>query len=326
MAALVAGLDKHGDLMRMAIASPGNDFRLGAMEAPPAVMSTYLGEDMTNYLMAFAEGKSEFYKPSKKDLGFGVDAFKVITVPAEDRNRTSPFPYGGARFEFRAAGSSQNVSLINTVLNTLTAEGFKTIADRVEAGEEAVAVARDLLKTHSKVIFNGNGYDPAWPDEAVAKGVWRIDSGVDAMARFDADKNVELFEKMGVFSANECSARKIVLLEHYTGMVEMEAGVMIDMIRQHVLPDAKKAGVGDAKKLAAACETLEKGIAKIHGAADEFEAATAARELRLVTMEDIRSLCDATEGLIPPAEWSLATYRELLFLDTHAHEGDLMII
>ena len=125
MAAIVSAIDKHGDLMRLAIASPGNDFRLGAMEAPPAVISTYLGDDMTSYLMAFVEsGKADAYAPSKKKLAFGADSISDIEVPAEDRNRTSPFPYGGARFEFRAAGSSQNVSLINTVLNTITAEAF----------------------------------------------------------------------------------------------------------------------------------------------------------------------------------------------------------
>ena len=132
---LVSAIDKHGDLMRLSIASPGNDFRLGAMEAPPSVISTYLGEDMTKYLMDFMEtGKVEAYAPAKKALGFGADVLPTIQVPAEDRNRTSPFPYGGARFEFRAAGSAQNVSIVNTVLNTITAEAFAIVADRIEAG------------------------------------------------------------------------------------------------------------------------------------------------------------------------------------------------
>mmetsp|Transcript_30325 Transcript_30325/g.75315 ORF Transcript_30325/g.75315 Transcript_30325/m.75315 type:complete len:595 (+) Transcript_30325:128-1912(+) len=151
MAAIVSAIDKHGDLMRCSIASPGNDFRLGAMEAPPAVMSTYLGSDMTKYLMDFMEtGTVKEYAPVKKTLTFGADAISNIQVPAEDRNRTSPFPYGGARFEFRAAGSSQNVSMVNTVLNTITAEAFKIVADRMEAGEEPLAIAQDLLKKHSK--------------------------------------------------------------------------------------------------------------------------------------------------------------------------------
>ena len=156
------------------------------MEAPPAVISTYLGDDMTNYLMALWTNVEASSLPKK--LAFGANSISEID-PAEDRNRTSPFPYGGARFEFRAAGSSQNVSLINTVLNTITAEAFAIVADRIEAGETPTAVARDLLKAHSKVIFNGNGYDPEWPDTAVEKGIWRIDSGVEAI------KKIHRFQK-----------------------------------------------------------------------------------------------------------------------------------
>mmetsp|Transcript_7259 Transcript_7259/g.26711 ORF Transcript_7259/g.26711 Transcript_7259/m.26711 type:complete len:737 (-) Transcript_7259:1365-3575(-) len=319
MAAIVSGIDKHGDLMRLAIASPGNDFRLGAMEAPPAVMSTYLGEDMTSYLEAFANGDVKPYVPAKKTLGFGVDAIKPIEVPAEDRNRTSPFPYGGNRFEFRAVGSSQNVSLVNTVLNTLTAEGFKVIADRVEAGEDAVAVAQDLLKTHSKCIFNGNGYDPAWPAEAVEKGIWRIDSGVEAIKQLDSDKNTALMSKMGVFSPEECTARKAVLLEYYTGVVDIEALAMIDMIRGDVIPACKKAGAGPIRGLQGAIKTLEEALSGIHNAADEVEAAEKARVLRLETMVSVRELCDEAEAEVPADEWPFATYKELLFLDTHEH-------
>jgi glutamine synthetase len=325
MAALVSAIDKHGDLMRLSIASPGNDFRLGAMEAPPAVMSTYLGEDMTKYLMDFMQtGKIDAYVPSKKKLGFGADAISDIEVPAEDRNRTSPFPYGGARFEFRAAGSAQNVSLINTVLNTIAAEAFAIVADRIEAGESPTEVAQDLLKKHSKVIFNGNGYDPAWPDQAVEKGIWRIDSGVDAIKKFTDAKNTELFEKMGVFSPRECEARRTVLLEHYIGSVEMEAMTMVDMINQHVIPSCKKAELGYVKQLEDSVKTLTKAVSEIHAAADEAEGAALARSLRLDTMIKVREICDEAEGLCPPSLWTLASYAELLFLDTHP-EGDLLL-
>jgi glutamine synthetase len=135
MAALISGVDTHGDLMRMAIASPGNDFRLGACEAPPAIISTYLGDDMTAYLKAYSEGETAGYVPNTKVLDFGVEGVGPITIPAEDRNRTSPFPYGGHRFEFRAVGSSQNVSMVNTVLASLAADAFGTFADKIEGGE-----------------------------------------------------------------------------------------------------------------------------------------------------------------------------------------------
>jgi len=319
MAAVVSAIDKHGDLMRLAIASPGNDFRLGAMEAPPAVISTFLGPDMTAYLEAFAAGSTgKYYEPNTKTVAFGADSVADIEVPAEDRNRTSPFPYGGARFEFRAAGSSQNVSLINTVLNTITAEAFKTVADRIEAGESGVAVAQELLKTHSKCIFNGNGYAADWPEKAVEKGIWRIDSGVDAICEFTSDKNKELFSKMGVFSADECEARKEVLLEHYVGTVEIECNAMIDMINQHVIPSCKAADVGPVRKLGGAVKQLQDALGKIHGAETVAEAAAMARTLRLETMDkEVRALCDEAEALCPPALWTLATYNELLFLDSH---------
>nr|7U6O_A Chain A, Glutamine synthetase [Ostreococcus tauri]7U6O_B Chain B, Glutamine synthetase [Ostreococcus tauri]7U6O_C Chain C, Glutamine synthetase [Ostreococcus tauri]7U6O_D Chain D, Glutamine synthetase [Ostreococcus tauri]7U6O_E Chain E, Glutamine synthetase [Ostreococcus tauri]7U6O_F Chain F, Glutamine synthetase [Ostreococcus tauri] len=317
MAAMVSAVDKHGDLMRAAIASPGNDFRLGAMEAPPAVMSTYLGPSLTEFLNTVKNGSLGEYAPKKKPLEFGSDTLPSIEVPAEDRNRTSPFPYGGNRFEFRAAGSSQNVSLVNTVLNTIAAEAFKIVADRLEAGEKPLAIAQDLLKTHDKCIFNGNGYDPAWPDEAVKRGIWRIDAGCDAINELDSAKNVTLFEGMGIFTAREIQARKSVLLGHYVGSVEMEALTMIDMINQHVIPSVKKADLGNPSKLVDAVKTIKGAVAQIHGTEDEHKAATLARTLRLTTMVAIREIIDEFESRCPPEDWTLATYSELLFFDTY---------
>ena len=146
MAAIISAVNEHGDLMRMAIASPGNDFRLGACEAPPAIVSTYLGDDMTFYLSHFKDGKGEGeYIPSLKTLDLGTHEVLPFEVPAEDRNRTSPFPYGGARFEFRAVGSSQNVSMVNTVINTIVAEKFAEFADACDAGEDPHDIARKAL-------------------------------------------------------------------------------------------------------------------------------------------------------------------------------------
>ena len=317
MAALLYGIDTHSDLMRLAIASPGNDFRLGAMEAPPAVISTYLGDDMTTYLERFIAGASEAYVPKTRSLDFGVDAIRCIDIPAEDRNRTSPFPYGGARFVFRAVGSSQNVSLVNTVLATLTADGMATISDRVERGEDAVAVARDLLARHMRVVFNGDGYDPGWPAAAEQRGLWRIDGGVQAIGRFTALTNVELFSKHKVFSPEECEARREVLLNHYTGTVECEALVMADMIHQHVIPSLKAAGMPTAEVEAAAQKVKDAlhDVEALDG--DAFAAATAARALRLGTMQEARRVVDEAEGRCPERLWTLASMKELLFLDTH---------
>jgi glutamine synthetase len=196
MSAIVSAVDAYGDLMRLAIATPGNDFRLGACEAPPAIVSTYLGEDLTNFLTEWKDGKRGEYKPRTKELSTGNTVLAPVIVPSEDRNRTSPFPYGGHRFEFRAVGSSQNVSIVNTVLNTMCAGMFRDFADAIERKADPREVASKALNDHWKVIFNGNNYDERVQNELTAKGVWRIDSGVDAVCRFTDPKNTSLFSSM----------------------------------------------------------------------------------------------------------------------------------
>ena len=317
MAAVIAAVDEHGDLMRMAIASPGNDFRLGACEAPPAIVSTYLGEDMTTYLDAFRKGDNAKYSPSVKTIDLGCAEILPFEVPAEDRNRTSPFPYGGGRFEFRAVGSSQNVSMVNTVLNTIAAEKFAQFADRIEAGEDPAEVAREVLNKHWKVVFNGDNYCEENQAMLTANGLWRIDSGVEATAAITKEKNTALFEKMGVLSKEECFARQDILHGHYTGTVEMEALCLIDMINQHIIPSVKAAGIGSLADLEAAVGTIKSALAAIHHASDAHEKASLARVLRLETMIDIRAVCDAAEEVVPADLWTLATYKELLFLDSH---------
>jgi len=316
MAAVVAAIDAHGDLMRMSIASPGNDFRLGAMEAPPAIISTYLGEDLTNYLEAFKNGENAAYVPGKKDLDIGVKSICGIKVPAEDRNRTSPFPYGGARFEFRAVGSAQNVSMVNTVLNTMCAEKFAEFADRIDAGEKPEDIAREALKKHWKVIFNGDSYDLDNQKMLTDTGVWRIDSGVESNRQLTSEKNLALFEKMGVMTKEETIAREVVLMEHYTGTVEVEAGTFIDMINQHIIPSVKAAGQ-ETEELFSSVETLKAAISKIHATDGHYEQAQLARVLRLETMVNVRKICDTAEETVPADLWSLSTYKELLFLDSY---------
>jgi len=317
MAAVISAIDEHGDLMRMAISSPGNDFRLGCMEAPPAIISTYLGDDMTSYLKDFKDGKVDPYKPSKRTIDIGVKSVLPFTVPAEDRNRTSPFPYGGARFEFRAVGSSQNVSMVNTVLSTICAKKFCEFADRIDAGENAVDIAKEALDKHFRVIFNGNGYDPDNQQMLTDNGVWRIDSGVEAIHRLSAEENVKLFESMDVLSKEESAAREVVLHDHYTGTVEIEAKCLVDLINQHVIPSVKKAGCGPLESLNQAVDTLKTALKEIHDTEDSYEKAKLARVLRLETMADLRKVCDEAEEVVPDELWTLATYKELLFLDSH---------
>ncbi|GMI34468.1 hypothetical protein TrCOL_g13153 [Triparma columacea] len=315
MSAIISAVAEHGDLMRMAISCPGNDFRLGACEAPPAIVSTYLGDDMTSYLEAFKDGKTGEYNPGLKTLDLGTSSVMPFNVPAEDRNRTSPFPYGGARFEFRAVGSSQNVSMVNTVLNTITAQKFKQFADAIEGGASPSAVAGEALNKSWKAIFNGDNYDEANQQMLTDRGVWRIDSGVEAINQLSADKNKTLFSEMDVMTSDECDARAVILHDHYTGTVEMEALVLVDMIQQHIIPSVKEAnvpGVGDLEK---AVSTLKDAVKEIHAAGSSYEQAKLARVLRLETMIDIREVCDKAEELVPADLWTLATYKELMFLD-----------
>jgi len=314
MAATVSAIDKYGDMMRMAIASPGNDFRLGAMEAPPAVISTYLGDQMLEFLTTFMNGGSATYSPTTAQIGVGASSLPGVTAPAEDRNRTSPFPYGGHRFEFRAVGSSQNVSLVNTVLATMVAHEFAEIASKVEAGQDAVTVARAMLKEHLKVVYNGNGYDPAWPAKAEERGIYHIPSGVEAIKRLSLPKNKEMFSSMGVFTPEECEARKEILLELYIGTVEMEAETMVDMIKQHVAPSATQSGLNAQDALLGANQ-IQFGLAKVHEAKDVVVQAELARKLRLETMVEVREICDRLEAQVPAENWTLATYKELLFMD-----------
>lgn len=314
MAATISAIDKYGDMMRMAIASPGNDFRLGAMEAPPAVISTYLGDQLLEFLKSFMQGGSATYSPKTTQIEVGASSLPGVTAPAEDRNRTSPFPYGGHRFEFRAVGSSQNVSLVNTVLATMVAHEFAEIASKVEAGQNAVSVARDMLKQHLKVVYNGDGYDPAWPSEAERRGIYHIPSGVEAIKMLSLPKNKELFSSMGVFTPEECEARKEILLGLYTSTVEMEAQTMVDMIKQHVAPSVTDSGLNPKAALHGA-QRIKYGLAKIHDAKDVVEQAELARKLRLDTMVEVRDICDQLEAQVPAEKWTLATYKELLFMD-----------
>merc|ERR1712071_743070 len=199
-------------------------------------------------------------------------------------------------------------------LNTITAEKFGEFNAKITAGADPSDVAREALNKHWKVIFNGDNYDEANQQMLTDAGVWRIDSGVEAIHTLVDEKNIALFEKMGVLTKEECVSREIILHDHYTGTVEMEALTLIDMINQNIIPSVKAAGVGPLDDLHAAAATLKAAVAEIHAAETSYEKAQLSRVLRLETMIDIRSVCDAAE-VVPADLWTLATYKELLFLD-----------
>lgn len=326
MAAIIKAVNQYGDLMRMAIATPGNDFRLGACEAPPAIISTHLGDDMTTYLKNYMDGCDQPYKPARRTLPKMASCLPALTVPAEDRNRTSPFPYGGHRFEFRAVGSSQNVSMVNTVLASACAKIFKEFSDAIEAGATPRAVATKALKENFRVVFNGDGYNTDNQNMLIGRGLCCIDSNVDSILCLREAKNKRMFSEMGVFTENECDARADAMLRHYTGLVEIEAMTMVDMINQYVIPatshiikeDTECTEVVLLKDLRKCVDMLKRGVADIHCSENEEKRAHLARTLRLVAMEEARRVCDATEALCPANKWALATYSDLLFMDMHS--------
>lgn len=201
---------------------------------------------------------------------------------------------------------------------TMFAESFANFSDAIEAGAKPADVAAKALDEHWRVIFNGNGYSEEWPVEAGKRGVTRIDSGVDAMAALSHPKNVELFESMQVMSKKESEARTMVMFDHYAGTVEMEALTMVDMMKQHVLPSVKNADLDHlVADIDAGLAKVEAGLEGMHHAADEHAKAQAARVLRLETMEEARAACDRAEEQVPADLWTLATYKELLFLDAN---------
>jgi len=202
------------------------------------------------------------------------------------------------------------------VLGCMCAESFAEISTAIESGKKPKEITSELLKKHWKSIFNGNNYDIAEQERLTKANVWRIDSAVDAICRYTDPKNVKLFESMNVLTAAECAARQTINLDHYVGSVEMEVLCMIDMINQHVIPSVKKAGVGPEVATLELCnKTLKSALEQVHGTEDEKAKAALARTLRLETMEKVREVCDAAEAVVPAADWTLATYSELLFLD-----------
>mmetsp|Transcript_9765 Transcript_9765/g.20775 ORF Transcript_9765/g.20775 Transcript_9765/m.20775 type:complete len:221 (+) Transcript_9765:1-663(+) len=211
--------------------------------------------------------------------------------------------------------------MVNTVLNTIVAEKFAELADKCDAGADIHDLAREALNENWRVIFNGNNYDPEMQEELTNRGIWRIDSGVEAIARLTDPKSIALFQKMKVLTKEECESRQQILHDHYTGTVEIEAKCLVDMIQQHIIPSVKSAGVGPLSDLEKAVVTLKEALAEIHNAEDSYTKAQLSRVLRLETMIDIRGVCDAAEEVVPANLWTLATYKELLFLDQHTSTG-----
>lgn len=343
LAAIIKGVDEYQDLLRLSVASAGNDHRLGANEAPPAIISIYLGDELTAILEAIERGK-EYVENTNRKLELGVSALPPISKDSTDRNRTSPFAFTGNKFEFRMLGSALNISCPNTILNTIVAEELTQFADELEnyapeqRTEHVISMIQKTLKEHKRILFSGNGYSEEWRQEAKKRGLQELKTTADALPHYTDPKNLAMFEKHKVYSANELHARENILLENYYQVVLIEARTMAYMLRKQILPavfeyEAKLATIIQTKKasginspleekilfnineplefVSSHLETLENLIDKVP--VSEKEKAQYAADELLPLMEAIRTLTDSIEQNIPKDFWPLPDYNDLLF-------------
>ena len=343
LAAIIKGVDEYQDLLRISVASAGNDHRLGADEAPPAIISIYLGEELTAILEAIEAG-NEYVDTIDRRLELGISTLPPIAKDSTDRNRTSPFAFTGNKFEFRMLGSNLNISCPNTILNTIVAEELTQFADELECVKKEdmtkalIALIQKTLKNHKRIIFSGNGYSEDWKKEAKRRGLLELKTTADALPHYTDPKNLQLFEKHNVYSASELHARESILLTNYYQVVQIEAKTMAYMLRKQILPaifsyEAKLAQIIQTKKSSGIDAPLEVKILKnintplelvsnhldtletlIHKeTATEKQAACFAANELLPLMETIRQLTDLIETNVSKEDWPLPDYNDILF-------------
>ena len=346
LCAVIQAVDDYQDLLRLSVATAGNDHRLGANEAPPAVVSMFLGEELTAVLDAI-ENDKPYNAAEKTVMKLGVHVLPRFTRDTTDRNRTSPFAFTGNKFEFRMLGSSNSIACANIMLNTAVAESLRQYANRLENAKHFEADLHDLIKEtvtkHKRIIFNGNGYDDAWITEATeVRGLLNLRTTPDAMPRLLDPKNVEMLTAHKVFSRSELESRYEIILENYCKSVNIEALTMIDMARKEILPaveayacdiaktlNAKTAAVPGlscryerdlVSKLTELAEESDSAITALEAEAiryktvtDVTEAAFMIRDVILQRMAELRVVCDEAETLTAESYWPFPTYEKLLF-------------
>ena len=346
LCAVIKAVDDYQDLLRLSVATAGNDHRLGANEAPPAVVSMFLGDELTAVLDAI-ENDAPYSGSEKTMMKLGVHVLPKFTRDTTDRNRTSPFAFTGNKFEFRMLGSSNSIACANIMLNAAVAESLKIYADRLENADNfEIALHKMIKKTikdHKKIIFNGNGYDDAWIKEATEKrGLLNLRTTPDAMPAMLSEKNVKMLTSHKIFSPAELHSRYEILLENYSKTVNIEALTMVDMAKKEILPAvekytksladtlaAKKAAVAGlpckyetatvtklselSDSIADATDDLEAEIEKFQAIEDVTEAANDTRDVILGKMDSLRAVCDEAETITAKKFWPFPTYSDLLF-------------
>ncbi|MBQ9468858.1 MAG: glutamine synthetase III [Clostridia bacterium] len=345
LCAVIRAVDDYQDLLRISVASAGNDHRLGASEAPPAVVSMFLGDELTEILNAIENDTP--YKGGKNTLlKLGVDVLPRFNRDTTDRNRTSPFAFTGNKFEFRMVGSSDSIACANIMLNSAVAESLRVFADRLEGSADFETALHDLIRqtvrAHKRILFNGNGYDEAWIREAAARGLHNYATTPDCIPHLLDEKNVAMLTSHGVFSKEELRSRCEILLENYCKTVTIEANTMIGMALTQIMPAvsrfaadtargaaAKKALLPDVHcayetklvgKLSAltdlidgAAENLQTAVAALSGAKNVFEESVMIRDFVLPGMAALRAHCDEAETLTEKSYLPFPTYGDILF-------------
>ncbi|MBQ7596610.1 MAG: glutamine synthetase type III, partial [Clostridia bacterium] len=346
LCAVIKAVDDYQDLLRISVATAGNDHRLGANEAPPAVVSIFLGDELTAVLDAI-ENDTPYQGVKKTQMKLGVDVLPKFNRDTTDRNRTSPFAFTGNKFEFRMLGSSNSIACANIMLNSAVAESLRIYADRLENAEDFESALHEMIKKtikdHKRIIFNGNGYDDAWIKEATEKrGLLNYRTTADCMPHLLDKKNADMLLSLGVFTQAELESRCEIMLENYCKSITIEAQTMLSMAKTQILPAvesytavlAKNAAQKKAFNMDLSCgyetkiigslseytdeilkgtELLAESLEKISGAKDIIEESALIRDYALPAMENLRQFCDEAETLTSKEFWPFPTYPDLLF-------------
>ena len=347
LAAILRAVDEHADLLRLSASTPGNDHRLGANEAPPAIISVFLGEQLEDVVEQFVDNGEATSSLEGEEYISGVHSLPHFQKDATDRNRTSPFAFTGNKFEFRMLGSSNSIACTNMMLNSAVAESLKIYADRLEGAEDFDTALHNMIKKtikdHKRIIFNGNGYDDAWIKEAtVNRGLLNYRTTPDCMPHLLDKKNVDMLTSHKVFSKAELESRCEIMLDNYCKTVIIEANTMVDMARKQILPavenyarDVASAGIAKktfdpetvcnyetklVKKLSLLTDQiemktddLEDAVMKVKEISDVKEEGYAIRDNILSKMSELRAVADEVETLTAESYWPFPTYGELLF-------------
>ena len=345
LAAVIKAVDEYADLLRTSVATPGNDHRLGANEAPPAIISIFVGEELEAVIDAIASD-SPYAGPTKMKMDLGVDVLPKFSKDTTDRNRTSPFAFTGNKFEFRMPGSAENLSDANTILNTAVAKELKGYADELEGAEDftsaAIALVKRTIRDHRRVIFNGNGYTAEWEAEAAKRGLPNKKNTPAALPALIAPKNIQLMEEFGVLTKVEMESRYEVEMEHYSKIINIEALTMLEMARKQLLPAinaymsevantaASKLAVSeaisvrsetktltrlstDADAMSDAIDALQAAVDTAEAMTDESAKAVSFHDDVLPKMDALRAAADDAETICGEDYWPLPSYSKMLY-------------